>query len=149
MILMLLCAKTARTDGRTIFQYVDLTAPNVAAGKNAVREDSFSIITRRMLHFNIIIQFDLFSFLWIFVFIFSRLPVVALWEYRNPYCQGLLTNRVIMDRFQRSHNATVCMNIMEKLPWKEQNFQNREKMPFICQQDGKPYNGPVAMDMIN
>ena len=33
MILMLLCAKTARTDGRGIFQYVDLTAPNVAAGK--------------------------------------------------------------------------------------------------------------------
>ena len=34
MILMLLCAKTARTYGRGIFQYVDLTAPNVAAGKN-------------------------------------------------------------------------------------------------------------------
>ena len=31
---MLLCAKTARTYGRGIFQYVDLTAPNVAAGKN-------------------------------------------------------------------------------------------------------------------
>ena len=42
MILMLLCAKTARTDERTIFQYVDLTAPNVAAGKNQIglREDS-------------------------------------------------------------------------------------------------------------
>ena len=34
MILMLLCAKTAHTDERTIYQYVDLTAPNVAAGKN-------------------------------------------------------------------------------------------------------------------
>ena len=38
---MLLCAKTARTDERTnertIFQYVDLTAPNVAAGKNYSR----------------------------------------------------------------------------------------------------------------
>ena len=33
MILMLLCAKTARTYERGIFQYVDLTAPNVAAGK--------------------------------------------------------------------------------------------------------------------
>ena len=37
MILMLLCAKTARTYGRTLFQYVDLTAPNVAAGKNGKR----------------------------------------------------------------------------------------------------------------
>ena len=42
MILMLLCAKTARTDERTnertIFQYVDLTAPNVAAGKNGIND---------------------------------------------------------------------------------------------------------------
>ena len=36
MILMLLCAKTARTDGHRIFQYVDLTAPNVAAGNNII-----------------------------------------------------------------------------------------------------------------